>query len=381
MSSDPNLASQLIAMRTLSNNSNNNVTSAPAALSGSESGQDKAAVSGEAGEDKTKAAVVAGASSYRDFSRVLPEKHNDASSLIAQSTTAKEPTFPVKLHMILSNPEFQDIIAWLPHGRSWRILQQKAFEERVIPLYFRHGRYSSFARQVNGWGFKRITHGSDYNSYYHELFLRGMPHLCDKMRRLTTKDLSKKKKMEDGPTPDFYALSRDNPLPESTPVPTTTLTPPALAGGRTGTDMTNADMELALLERRRADIFNRMNLFAGSNGMNPNAFGAAPGHQMPSQQDMNNNSLVAAAALSLGNNGRPNTMNSAGAAGLQQQMLGGMPNVGQFFDNSNSALQRQLLEARLANSDMATILGLNGGSMQNNGGINGIPGLLMPPNL
>jgi len=208
-----------------------------------------------------------------------------------------------------------------------------------------------------------------------------MPHLCDKMRRLTTKDLSKKKKMEDGPTPDFYALSRDKPLPESTPVPTTTLTPPALAGGRTGTDMTNADMELALLERRRADIFNRMNLFAGSNGMNPNSFGAAPGHQMPSQQDMNNNSLVAAAALSLGNNGRPNTMNSAGAAGLQQQMLGGMPNVGQFFDNSNSALQRQLLEARLANSDMATILGLNGGSMQSNGGINGIPGLLMPPNL
>jgi len=110
MSSDPNLASQLIAMRTLSNNSNNNVTSAPAALSGSESGQDKAAVSGEAGEDKTKVAVVAGASSYRDFSHVLPEKHNDASSLIAQSTTAKEPTFPVKLHMILSNPEFQDIM-------------------------------------------------------------------------------------------------------------------------------------------------------------------------------------------------------------------------------------------------------------------------------
>lgn len=103
--------------------------------------------------------------SYRDYSRVPPEKHEGASSLIAQGTTAKEPTFPTKLHMILSNPEFQDIISWLPHGRSWRILQQKAFEERVIPLYFRHGRYSSFARQVNGWGFRRITHGSDYNSY------------------------------------------------------------------------------------------------------------------------------------------------------------------------------------------------------------------------
>ena len=111
------------------------------------------------------------ASTYRDFSRVLPENTVKASSAIAQSLsiTAKEPTFPAKLHLILSNPEFEDIIAWLPHGRSWRILQQKAFEDRVIPLYFRHGRYSSFARQVNGWGFGRVTRGSDYNSYYHEV--------------------------------------------------------------------------------------------------------------------------------------------------------------------------------------------------------------------
>lgn len=103
---------------------------------------------------------------YRDFSHMFPAS---SSSLIAQSITTKEPTFPVKLHIILSNPEYQDIISWLPHGRSWRILQQKALEERVIPLYFRHGRYSSFARQVNGWGFRRITHGRDYNSYYHEV--------------------------------------------------------------------------------------------------------------------------------------------------------------------------------------------------------------------
>jgi len=105
--------------------------------------------------------------SYRDFSRVLPDA--PAASKTTIPSNAKEPTFPSKLHAILSNPDFQDVISWLPHGRSWRILQQKAFEERVIPFYFRHGRYSSFARQVNGWGFRRVTHGSDYNSYYHEV--------------------------------------------------------------------------------------------------------------------------------------------------------------------------------------------------------------------
>ena len=100
---------------------------------------------------------------YRDYSKDAP------SSILSHAASTKEETFPVKVHMILSNPDFQDIIGWLPHGRSWRILQQKAFEEKVIPLYFRHGRYSSFARQVNGWGFRRITNGSDYNSYYHEV--------------------------------------------------------------------------------------------------------------------------------------------------------------------------------------------------------------------
>lgn len=193
------------------------------------------------------------------------------------------------------------------------------------------------------------------------------------MRRLTTKDLGKRKKVEDGPTPDFYSMSRENPLPESTPVPTTTLTPPALAAGGARNDgMHNADMELALLERRRADIFNRMNLLAGSNPMRPDAFGSSNFGQQDFQ--LNSNSLVAAAALSLGN-GRSNHL---GQPSLQQSFLGGGSNVGQIFDTSNSAFQRQLLEARLANSDMASFLGINQNSMQQ-GAMNGFGGFSMPP--
>ena len=111
-----------------------------------------------------------------DYSRVqAPIKQHNArtkdllSPLLSKGVSAKELTFPVKLHMILSNPDLEDIITWLPHGRSWTISNHKAFEERIIPLYFRHGRFSSFARQVNGWGFRRVTQGSDYNSYYHEV--------------------------------------------------------------------------------------------------------------------------------------------------------------------------------------------------------------------
>jgi hypothetical protein len=87
----------------------------------------------------------------------------------AAAPAHKEPTFPLKLHMILSRPEWHDVACWLPHGRSFRILNPGAFEELVLPLYYHHAKYASFARQLNGWNFKRVSSGKDFNSYYHEV--------------------------------------------------------------------------------------------------------------------------------------------------------------------------------------------------------------------
>jgi len=109
--------------------------------------------------------------SYRDFSRITCAEDIDVveGQPPPPANNGKEPPFPAKLHRILSNPEYSDFISWLPHGRSWRVLKPKAFEEKIIPQYFRHAKYASFMRQVNGWGFKRMTQGPDHNSYYHEV--------------------------------------------------------------------------------------------------------------------------------------------------------------------------------------------------------------------
>jgi len=193
---------------------------------------------------------------YRDFSR--------ASVSSGGAIQGKDITFPVKLHMILSNPEYQDIISWLPHGRSWRILQQKTFEEQVLPVHFKHGRYSSFARQVNGWGFRRVTKGGDYNSYYHEMFLRGMPQLCKKMKRLTLKE----KEENETATPDFYLLSRKNPIPESSTgveLIAPTAPQPTQSNNFVSVSEQTKEMiqaELALLEQRRRQILEQMRAVA-----------------------------------------------------------------------------------------------------------------------
>jgi len=88
-------------------------------------------------KEKAKPLKVCTYKDRQDEEPVLAKKM--AGTLAINKTLpAKEPTFPVKLHMILSNSSLESIISWLPHGRSWRILQQSEFEEKVIPLYFRY---------------------------------------------------------------------------------------------------------------------------------------------------------------------------------------------------------------------------------------------------
>lgn len=117
-------------------------------------------------------------------------------------------SFPAKLHAMLSQKEYKDYISWMPHGRSWRIHKPEAFEMYVIPNFFIQCKLSSFIRQANGWGFRRITKGTDRNSYYHKYFLRGRLSLCHKMFR------HKKKPSDKQDQPDFYRMSQLDPLPE-----------------------------------------------------------------------------------------------------------------------------------------------------------------------
>jgi hypothetical protein len=58
------------------------------------------------------------------------------------------------------------------------------FVDVVMPRYFeKQSKLTSFTRQVNGWGFKRVTQGIDRNAYYNEYFLRDNPDLMDRMKR------------------------------------------------------------------------------------------------------------------------------------------------------------------------------------------------------
>ena len=98
--------------------------------------------------------------------------------------------FPDKLHHMLTQVEREDlshIVSWQAHGRCFVVHNAKEFVATIMPKFFRQTKLTSFQRQLNLYGFCRLTSGRDRGGYYHELFLYGRPFLCKQMMRTRIK--------------------------------------------------------------------------------------------------------------------------------------------------------------------------------------------------
>jgi HSF-type DNA-binding len=69
--------------------------------------------------------------------------------------------------------------------------------------YFRHAKWTSLLRQLNLYGFRRLTRGVDCGGYYHECFLKGHPSLCQRIHRIPVKGTGIRG--HSGAEPNLYA--------------------------------------------------------------------------------------------------------------------------------------------------------------------------------
>lgn len=102
--------------------------------------------------------------------------------------TLKMNTFPWKLHKMLElaeDEEFEGIVSWLPGGKSFKVHDAKSFVQNIMPNFFQQSKYKSFQRQLNLWGFKRLTKGPGKGGYTRfEYFVRtNSSELCHIHRR------------------------------------------------------------------------------------------------------------------------------------------------------------------------------------------------------
>ncbi|KAL3781220.1 hypothetical protein HJC23_003537 [Cyclotella cryptica] len=130
--------------------------------------------------------------------------------------------FPVKLHSMLDAIErdgYAHVVSWQPHGRCFVVHKPKEFVNHIMPKYFKQSKMASFQRQLNLYGFNRLTGGLDKGGYYHELFLRGKVGLAYKINRMRVKGTGVRMPTNPDSEPNLYALppvSLDGVVPAAT---------------------------------------------------------------------------------------------------------------------------------------------------------------------
>ena len=133
--------------------------------------------------------------------------------------------FPMKLHDMLEHiellePELAHVVTWQSHGRCFIVHKPKVFAEHVLARFFQQKKYASFQRQLNLYGFNRITKGPDRGSYYHELFLRGKKFLSRGISRMKIKGTGARMASNPDAEPDFYHMSPLAATTDATPTST-----------------------------------------------------------------------------------------------------------------------------------------------------------------
>jgi hypothetical protein len=101
--------------------------------------------------------------------------------------------FPWKLHHMLENVQqdnnFEHIVSWVHNGSAFKVHDSDQFVEKVMPLFFDQTKYESFRRQLNLYGFSRISRGQQRGVYSHPFFVRNNRSLCQHVVRRSAKNI------------------------------------------------------------------------------------------------------------------------------------------------------------------------------------------------
>lgn len=99
-----------------------------------------------------------------------------------------ESKFPCKLFRLLLDVEekcLSHIISFHPSGTCFRVHDPTSFEQEIMPVYFKPGKYRSFQRQLNLYGFQRFTALKPFweSCYRHPAFTLSQKLGCTKIER------------------------------------------------------------------------------------------------------------------------------------------------------------------------------------------------------
>ncbi|XP_043830453.1 heat shock factor protein 3-like isoform X1 [Dromiciops gliroides] len=125
-----------------------------------------------------------------------------------EGASSAVPGFLAKLWALVDDSTTDDVIGWSRNGQSFSILDEQKFSKELLPKYFKHNNLSSFIRQLNMYGFRKVVtvengmvapEKNPMIEFQHMFFKQGEANLLENIKR----------KVSSGKAEEFKGYSDD----------------------------------------------------------------------------------------------------------------------------------------------------------------------------